>query len=435
MYKQYLRQAWQLMKQNRFFSTVYIIGTGLAISMVMVMAVVYHIRTADIAPEVNRDRMCYVTSVSFKMNDNKGSLNSGNGPRFVKEVIYNLKTPEAVAITTMSQIMPFLVGDIFMQIPGHDEAPKVSLMGCNDQFWKVYSFTFEEGKPFTDADFQSGMPRAVLAESLARRLFGRTDVTGQAVLINDVEYTVSGVVADVSGITSDVYADVWIPYTSMAVIMKNMSDEKEGSAGLLLSNILLRDAGDLEAFKAELAREVKRYNTTLTEGQITVGDPVSYADRMVSNLLQMDVKTTYIALAIVLVLFLLVPALNLSGLNASHMQDRIPEIGVRKAFGAPRGTLLSQIFVENMLLMLPGGVAGLLFSYVLVFLFRNILLSSGIFAMLMGTGGAIFLSPGMLLNMEVFFYAFLVCLVLNLLSSMVPAWRAVKVNITDALNG
>ena len=230
MYKQYLRQAWQLMKQNRFFSTVYIIGTGLAISMVMVMAVVYHIRTADIAPEVNRDRMCYVTSVSFKMNDNKGSLNSGNGPRFVKEVIYNLKTPEAVAVTTMSQIMPFLVGDIFMQVPGHDEAPKVSLMGCNDQFWKVYSFTFEEGKPFTDADFQSGMSRAVLAESLARRLFGRTDVTGQAVLINDVEYTVSGVVADVSGITSDVYADVWIPYTSMAVIMKNMSDEKEGGS-------------------------------------------------------------------------------------------------------------------------------------------------------------------------------------------------------------
>ena len=77
----------------------------------------------------------------------------------------------------------------------------------------------------------------------------------------------------------------------------------------------------------------------------------------------------------------------------------------------------------------------MLFSYVLVFLFRNILLSSGVFAMQMGTGGEIFLSPGMLLNMEVFFYAFLVCLVLNLLSSIVPAWRAVKVNITDALNG
>ena len=49
MYKQYFKQAWNLMKQNRFFSTVYIIGTGLAISMVMVMAVVFHIRSDSIA--------------------------------------------------------------------------------------------------------------------------------------------------------------------------------------------------------------------------------------------------------------------------------------------------------------------------------------------------------------------------------------------------
>ena len=35
MYKVYLKQAWALMGQNRFFTAVYIIGTGLAISMVM----------------------------------------------------------------------------------------------------------------------------------------------------------------------------------------------------------------------------------------------------------------------------------------------------------------------------------------------------------------------------------------------------------------
>ena len=41
MYKQYFKQAWNLMRQNRFYSGVYIIGTGLAISMVMVIAIVY----------------------------------------------------------------------------------------------------------------------------------------------------------------------------------------------------------------------------------------------------------------------------------------------------------------------------------------------------------------------------------------------------------
>ena len=70
----------------------------------------------------------------------------------------------------------------------------------------------------------------------------------------------------------------------------------------------------------------------------------------------------------------------------------------------------------------------------LVFVFRGILLSPGLHSMGSGAGNDIFLSPGMLLNMEVFAYAFAVCVALNLLSSMIPAWRTVRVSITDALN-
>ena len=53
MYKIYIKQAWALIRQERFFSSVYIVGTGLAISMVMALAVAYHIRTANIAPEAS----------------------------------------------------------------------------------------------------------------------------------------------------------------------------------------------------------------------------------------------------------------------------------------------------------------------------------------------------------------------------------------------
>ena len=175
------------MGQNRFFTAVYIIGTGLAISMVMAIAVVYHIRTANIAPEVSRDRMGYVSNVSYEFNGGKGSLNSGCGPRFVKEVLYGLETPEKVAVTTNAAIMPYEVGDIFIQAPGSDESPKVQLMGCDDAFWQVYRFSFLDGKPFASAEFLSGMPCVVLDRSLARRLLGRTEVAGQTVLINDIE--------------------------------------------------------------------------------------------------------------------------------------------------------------------------------------------------------------------------------------------------------
>ena len=63
--KLYFKQSWQLMQQNRFFSVIYIVGSGLAISMIMVLAVIYHIQTADIAPAVNRSRSVYLESVSY----------------------------------------------------------------------------------------------------------------------------------------------------------------------------------------------------------------------------------------------------------------------------------------------------------------------------------------------------------------------------------
>ena len=47
MYKVYFRQAIQMLRQNKFFSIVYITGTGLAITMVMVLAILYYFRTGN----------------------------------------------------------------------------------------------------------------------------------------------------------------------------------------------------------------------------------------------------------------------------------------------------------------------------------------------------------------------------------------------------
>ena len=60
MYKVYLRQAMQMLRQNKFFSIIYITGTGLAITMVMILAILYYFRTGNIAPETNRDRMLVI---------------------------------------------------------------------------------------------------------------------------------------------------------------------------------------------------------------------------------------------------------------------------------------------------------------------------------------------------------------------------------------
>ena len=423
-YSLYIKQAWQMMKQQRFFSAIYIIGTGLAISMVMILAVVYHIRTANIAPEVNRNRTVYVDRVSYKTNDNNRTYNSGCGTRFIKEVLLSLETAEEVAVVAMPLIKN-LTDAMYVQAVGIEKVKKVDYQLCNAGFWKVYGFHFREGKPFTEEEIEAGIHRVVITNSLARELFGRNDVVGQEVLMNDVAYTVCGVVEDVSSAMKDCYAEAYIPYTTAnAAKAMGAPNERSASVGYLQANILLKDRGDMPELQAELNDAVKRYNATLVEGRIEVGDARANG----FTLMGVDQNRTYLVVGLFLLLFLLVPALNISGLNASQIQERMEEIGIRKAFGAPSRTLFEQIFVENLALMLPGGLLGLGFSYGLVYLFRNLLLMNG------EISDNLFLSVGMLLNWQVFAYAFLVCLVLNLLSSLIPVWRAVKMNAIHALN-
>ena len=397
------------MKQNRFFSAVYIIGTGLAISMVMTMAVVWHIRMSDVAPEGNRSRSYFTSNATYKSKEEGYSSMSMLGYRLVRELLPELKVPERCCVSVSPNSMGYLLGGVFLQTPGGEETLETELRPCDAAFWQVFRLRFMAGAPFTEEEVASGVKRIVLAESLARRLFGSVDVTGREVLMNHIPYTVAGVVEDVSLTATDAYAEAWVPYSSVEQLVE--TDEQGGSVGGFNPVFVLK--------------------TTLTEGTLSIKPLRSYMERELVRLFRMEAGKTWGILLGVLLLFLLVPALSLSGLNASHIQERMDEFGVRKAFGAPRSSLFGQVFWENMLLMLPGGVAGLLFSYVIVAAYSTVLFSARYTSI---DDGSVLLSAGMLLNGQVFLAAFMACLVLNLLSSMVPAWRAVRVNIVDALN-
>lgn len=53
----YFKQAWQLLKQNPLFSSVYILGTGLGIAMTMSLVIICYIKMAPVHPEENRNRI------------------------------------------------------------------------------------------------------------------------------------------------------------------------------------------------------------------------------------------------------------------------------------------------------------------------------------------------------------------------------------------
>lgn len=120
-------------------------------------------------------------------------------------------------------------------------------------------------------------------------------------------------------------------------------------------------------------------------------------------------------------------------MTASRMKKRMEELGIRKAFGAQNKTLLMQILYENLFLTLLGGLIGLMISYGIIYSMKSWLLGNYDWDGSSLTA-SIDLSPGMMINPEIFGYTLALCLVLNLMSALVPAWRALKRPIVDAIN-
>ena len=56
MIKLYFKQSWALIRQNILFSSLYVLGTGLAIAMTMIIVIVYYVKIAPIYPETNRSQ-------------------------------------------------------------------------------------------------------------------------------------------------------------------------------------------------------------------------------------------------------------------------------------------------------------------------------------------------------------------------------------------
>lgn len=263
MFRQYLIQALNLMKQNRFFSFVYILGTALAISMVMMMAIVYYIRTADIAPEVNRGRLCLLDAATSVSKDGQSNWTGNLSFKTIREVYYPLRTPELVSAYIRPGIFTYNVGEMQLRIPGGKDKFEINLSATDAAYWQMFRFTFIDGKPYTPVDFESGLRRIVLSETMARQLFGKPDVAGQGVLLNDVEYIVAGVVRDISAVNTITCADAWIPFTLYPELM--ISDGAEGVLGRLELCIRCRSIDDLSVLRKEIDQNRKRYNTTLKD--------------------------------------------------------------------------------------------------------------------------------------------------------------------------
>ena len=432
MIKLYFKQAWTMMKQNKLFTSIYVAGTGLAIAFTMIMAIVYYVKIAPIYPEVNRNRTLYISTGREINHSNKNTNQSNWSLQAVKEWFYPLKNVEAVS----AEINDWNAGDYIQPTDGSGDI-QVVLKSTDPNFFRIYEFSFVEGKPFTEADLQSEIRSAVITDKLAQRLFGTDkDIIGRTFSMNYLEYRITGVVKAASFLCKQAFAQVYVPYTTHKYSKENFGNT--GLLGYMSVTLMVKDGAQEKLLREEINELVRTFNASQEQVELSIyNQPRSHLLTVFQTFVSrefswIDIIKEYLLIILAL---LLVPALNLSGMIAGRMEVRLAEMGVRKSFGANRNVLLGQVMWENLMLTLAGGLLGLLISWLLLYVCREWIFalfdSRPTFAI---AGVSTSVNGEMLFAPSIFIIALLFCLVLNLLSAFIPAWLSLKNPVIKSLN-
>lgn len=430
MIRLYLKQAWESLKQNKLFSMLYITGTGLAIAMTMVVFVAHYIKVAPIYPETNRARTWVLKSVSVQYLKTKGNSNWKSSYKLVRDWWYAMQETETVSAV----YQPWGIED-FIQPDNMGADIKVEVKYTDPAFFQIFQFKFLDGKPFSQADFDSGIMNAVIGESLARRIFGTTDVVGKTFNLNYTDCRVAGVVKDASFLTSSSFAQLYLPYTSVTGY-DNVNGGNDDLLGSYIVYFKVKDDAQGMALKAEVDELVRKYNASQEEKKLVLlGPDIFWKSAYRHGNAPLDWWELIRQWGGLVLIFLLVPALNLCGMISTRMEKRLPEMGICKAFGANRGRLLRQVLTENLILTCLGGLLGLCLAWIVLIAGRN-----WVFTLFERYGDSVpegvdtIVSFDMLFSPWVFMVGFAVCLLLNMLSALWPAWKALRKNIVYSLN-
>lgn len=417
MVQQYFKQAWRVLRENPVLSTITILGTALSIAMIMMQVMTDRVMHGNFAPENTRDRTLYVKSISVESKEN-GTNNSRLGLRTIKEVFLPLKTPEALY---------FYTGDrMGIRLPGGSTDVSMYVECTNGGNWRLFDYTFLAGRAFGEAEVKAADKVAVITDKVARQLFESDEVVGKSFILNgEEEFRVIGVVKQPSNLTNYANGSIWIPYTS--TISLDVNDTSlTGSFQLVM---LAKNKKDMAKIRAEVATAVEQFNTNDPNYALYFrGQPDTYKQSInrFSDNQDTQVKAYNRKQILLLLLFLLVPAINLSLMTTSRMKQRASEIGVRRTYGASTMNIANQVIWESLLYTVIGSIIGFVLSIGGFFMLRKILFKGYSVAGMQ-------LSVSNLMRPEIFLSVIIFCLLLNLIASIVPAVRASRSNIINNL--
>ena len=227
-----------------------------------------------------------------------------------------------------------------------------SVVGSTPQWSQVRARKVSSGTFITAADEDNARTVVVLGPSTAQELFGALNPVGQTVTINDISFTVKGVLASAGSDSSSNLDDTAVVPLSTEVQRLSSSSSRSSLSSIYVA---AKSNGTISAAYQEIdAVLLSRHGITSASSAdftITTQDSLLSTATSVSS-------TLTILLGGIAALSLLVGGIGVMNIMLVSVSERTREIGLRKALGATPVLIRRQFLVEASVLGLVGGIAG-----------------------------------------------------------------------------
>jgi putative ABC transport system permease protein len=390
--------SWSAIRANKMRSVLTTLGIVIGIFTVTMMGTAIEGLNRAFLKSISSigTDVLYVDRFSWFIDSYQDWINAQKSPQVSP---YDLAALQR-SMTLASAIAP-MVSDsepVHFRRQGSGSVP---VIGTTEQYQFTSAATLDQGRFLSAAECESGRPACVLGSDIATNLFQNNSPLGERILIAKHEFEVVGVLAKQGGFAG---ADnsVIIPLEQFIYTFDRNPDYD--------IQIKVRNLDQLDDAREELRQVLRRYR------HIAPDDPDNFAINQQDEFLTLfhRVAGTIGTMGLFITgLALFVGGIGIMNIMFVSVAERTREIGVRKAIGAKRRTIMLQFLIEAACICLIGGVIALLIAWPATLLLRKAMPAT--------------MSP------EIVAIALAVSALTGILSGLFPAWRAAQMNPVDAL--
>ncbi|MBQ7848126.1 MAG: ABC transporter permease [Clostridia bacterium] len=287
----------------------------------------------------------------------------------------------------------------------------VTVYGTTSAYYDIQAMQLSMGRWLKNTDLENNSYVCVINQTAAEELIGYEDCVGQTLSLSGVEYTVVGVLEDnddaLTALLTAGSMAAYVPYTSLIRLSGTVTDD------VTTFYISAEEGGSVETAEEAIERILlQRFDEDEDAFQLSTSALLEEAMNDITSVLS-------VLLGGIAAISLVVGGIGIMNIMMVTVTERTREIGIRKAIGASRGTILTQFLMEAVVLCMMGCGLGIFLSWAILQIVSTVVASTGIVFTL--DGGVVLL-------------AVIFCFIIGVIFGLYPANKAAKMKPIDALH-